>query len=195
MKPLSRVYFFAIVLLAACSSVTERPASVFDLSQRGGLYGIRSWGFTGRLALISEQDSWSASIAWRHVPGKEQIELAGPLGQGAARIELTNSMVTIDKGGGDIQSSENPEAFISQQLGMPVPLRSMGYWVLGLVMPEQESQPMVDGFLQNGWYVDYRELQVVGLQTMPRKMTVMNDKVKLKLVIDNWKLNNAETTR
>jgi len=182
-------------MLASCATVTERPAPTPDREPRDALYGIRAWEFTGRLALTSEQDSWSASISWRHTPAMETIKLAGPLGQGVTVIELTDEKVKIDKGGGDIEVSEQPEAFVSQRLGMYVPLRSLGYWVLGLVRPGQGSQHMEQGFLQDGWYVDFRELQDVGIYTMPRKMVVMKDKVKLKLVIDHWKLDDVAAAR
>ncbi len=185
----------AIFMLASCATVTERPAPALDLTQRAALYEIRAWEFTGRLALMSEQDSWSASISWRHIPTMEKIKLAGPLGQGATVIELTDDRVKIDRGGGDVEISEQPETFVNHKLGMFVPLRSLGYWVLGLVRPGQDSQQMAQGFLQDGWYVDFPELQNVGVHTMPRKMTVMKDKVKLKLIIDHWKLDDATTTR
>lgn len=185
----------AVFMLASCATISDRPGSGQEFKQRDALYGMTAWEFTGRLALTSGQDSWSASISWRHNPTMETIKLAGPLGQGATVIELTDGMVKIDKGGGDVEVSEQPEALVSQKLGMFVPLRSLAYWVLGLVRPGQDSQQMEQGFLQDGWYVDFREVQEVGVYQMPRKMTVMKDKIKLKLIIDHWELHNVAATR
>lgn len=182
-----------LVLLSACSTLPKSPLVRYGSIQKEHLYSLQSWQFNGRLSLTAKHDSWTAAITWRHIPSKEQIKLSGPLGQAATLIELTDETVKIDRGNGDVQSSTTPESFVNQQLGMFVPLRSLGYWVLGLAQPRQPSQQMDEGFLQDGWYVDYREMQVVGDQVMPRKMTVMNDKLKLKLFIDQWNLDGATT--
>jgi len=184
-----------LAALSACSTLTERPSPRYQADLRQGLYGLRSWAFVGRLSLVAGQESWSAAVSWRHFPDRELIKLSGPLGQGAALIKLTEKRVEIDRGGGDVQSSNDPEVFIDQQLGMAVPLRSLAYWALGLIKPGYPSQQMPGGFLQDGWYVDFLELQTVQSWSMPRKMTVMNDKVKLKLIIDQWELDGISTTQ
>lgn len=193
MKIFTVNWLVLLALLSACSTMPESPAIRYGDSSKEYLSELHSWQFNGRLSLTARDDSWTAAITWRHIPSKEQIKLAGPLGQGATLIELTDDSVKIDRGNGNVQSSNAPESFVNQQLGMFVPLRSLGYWVLGLVQPLQPSQRMDEGFLQNGWYVDYREMQAVGDQVMPRKMTVMNDRVKLKLFIDQWVLDGATT--
>jgi len=149
---------------------------------------MSQWSFDGRLALTGKNDSWSANIVWEHSLDKEQIKLSGPLGQGATVIRLTGDFVTIDRGGGDVQSSAQPEQFINQQLGMFVPVQSLRYWVAGLTEPTQIFVETGGGFKQAGWLVEYNQWQFVDGQSMPRKITVMNDRVKLKLIIDQWSL-------
>jgi outer membrane lipoprotein LolB len=58
--------------------------------------------------------------------------------------------------------------------------------VIGLPMPGQAFDEVLRGFRQAGWLVDYQQMQSVGGKTMPRKVTVKNDQVKLKLFIDQW---------
>jgi outer membrane lipoprotein LolB len=158
------------------------------------LYALESWAFEGRLGITGKKDSWQANISWEHGPDEEKIRLSGPLGQNAVVISLKDNGVTIDRGGGDVQSSTRPDEFINQQLGMFVPVQSLRYWVVGLPEPSSKYQDTNTGFNQTGWLNEYMQMQDVNNGVvMPRKMTVMNDKVKLKLIIDRWALNDTRS--
>ncbi len=157
------------------------------------LYELEHWTFEGRVALTGQREPLSANISWEHSPEMEKIKLSGPMGQGAVVISLTGNVVTIDRGGDDVESSTQPEEFINQQLGMFVPVQSLRYWVVGLPEPSHSYKDTDAGFNQAGWLSEYKQMQVVDDGVMPHKMTVMNKQVKLKLVIDHWVLNDTKT--
>ena len=180
------------LLLAACAASSEKPESQFDLSAREHLYKVANWSFDGRMALTGKNDSWSANIAWKHSPGSDQIKLSGPLGQGATLIELSGNHVVVNRGSGDVQQSDNPEVFVSQQLGLFVPIQALRYWVVGLPQPDVKNIPIENGFSQVQWLVQYLQMQAVKADVMPRKMSVGNNQVKLKLFIDEWILNSED---
>jgi outer membrane lipoprotein LolB len=182
----------SILILSACSTVPLEPEVHYSKIAREHLYQMERWSFEGRLALTGKNDSWSASINWGHRPDDENIKLSGPLGQGATVIQLTGDLVTIDRGDGQAQSSTQPEEFINQQLGMFVPVRSLRYWVVGLPEPTSAFVETAAGFIQSGWLVEFKQMQSVDNQLMPRKITVTNEQVKLKLFIDQWVLNVAK---
>lgn len=182
-----------IFLLSACSVVPVKPDMHYSRVAMLPLYELEHWSFEGRLALTGQGDSWSANISWEHSPEAENIKLSGPLGQGAVVISLTGNVVTIDRGD-DVQSSTQPEEFINQQLGMFVPVRSLRYWVVGLPEPSRAYKDTDVGFNQAGWLSEYKQMQVVkDGGAMPRKMMVMNNQVKLKLIIDHWVVNDTKT--
>ncbi|MGZ5050633.1 MAG: lipoprotein insertase outer membrane protein LolB [Methylobacter sp.] len=184
----------AISLLTACSIAPVETELHYSRKEMLHLYQLERWGFEGRLALTGKSDSWSANITWEHTPEMEKIRLTGPLGQGAVVILLAGNTVTIDRGGKDVQSSEHPEEFVNQQLGMFVPVRSLRYWVVGLPEPTRSYQDNSAGFSQAGWLSEYKQMQDVDKSgVMPHKMLVMNDQVKLKLIIDHWDLNDGKT--
>jgi outer membrane lipoprotein LolB len=182
-----------IFLLSACSVVPVEPDMHYSRAAMLRFYELERWSFEGRLALTGKNDSWSANISWEHSPGTEKIKLSGPLGQGAVVISLAGHVVTIDRGGDDVQTSTQPEEFINQQLGMFVPVRSLRYWVVGLPEPSSSYKDTDIGFNQAGWLNEYKQMQLVDDGSMPQKMTVMNDQVKLKLIIDRWILNDTKT--
>jgi outer membrane lipoprotein LolB len=183
-----------LILLSACSVVPVEPEMNYSRAAMLHLYGLKRWSFEGRLALTGQNDSWSANISWKHSPEAEKIKLSGPMGQGAVVISLTGNVVTIDRGGDDVQSSMQPEEFINQQLGMFVPVRSLRYWVVGLPEPSRSYKDTNAGFNQAGWLSEYKQMQPVNNDgAMPHKMMVMNNQVKLKLIIDHWDLNDTKT--
>ena len=182
-----------VFLLSACSVIPVEPGVHYSRAAMLHLYDLERWSFEGRLALTGQNDSWSANISWEHSPEAEKIKLFGPLGQGAVLISLKGNVVTIDRGGDDVQSSTQPEEFINQQLGMFVPVRSLRYWVVGLPEPSLSYKDTDSGFNQAGWLSEYKQMQPVDDGAMPLKMMVMNNQVKLKLVIDHWVLNDTKS--
>lgn len=181
-----------VLLLPACANLSPVPGGSYSRAARSHLYDMREWHLEGRIAIISPKDSWSANIEWSHQPNSEKIKLSGPLGQGAVVVELSGDVVKIDRGGGNVQTSSQPEQFINQQLGLIVPLRSLRFWAVGLPESEKTFQETADGFVQNGWLIAYKEMLKTGIETMPHKMAVSNDHAKLKLIIDQWDLNDGK---
>jgi outer membrane lipoprotein LolB len=184
------LWFCLGCLLSACSTESILPETTYSKQVREHLYKLDNWSFDGRLAISGRNDSWSASISWNHDPRQEKVKLSGPLGQGATTIALTDDFVRIDRGNGNVQTSDQPEDFVSHQLGVFVPIQSLRYWVIGLPEPTQSFLETTDGFTQAGWLVSYKETQNGAGQSMPRRISVVNPDVKLKLIIDQWTINN-----
>jgi outer membrane lipoprotein LolB len=181
-----------VLLLSACATVSTVPGSIYSQAARSHLYDMQEWRLEGRLAITAPNDSWSARIQWSHLPDFEKIRLSGPLGQGAVVIDLAGDVVKIDRGGGHVQSSNQPEQFVNQQLGLFVPIQSLRFWAVGLPESGQAFQETADGFVQAGWLIDYKEMQNTGAEIMPHKMAVTKGHVKLKLIIDQWDLNGGK---
>ncbi len=177
--------------LVACSSVDVAPDGSYSRELVSGQVLMDKWSLDGRLALSGGKDSWSANLSWAHESTEDNLKLSGPLGQGATVVRLSGKQVTIDRGGGNVQVSDQPEDFVNQQLGMSVPITALRYWIAGLPEP---GQPFVDtpsGFHQSDWLIEYKQMQPAAGRVLPRKMTVMNGQVKLKLIIERWVVNGA----
>jgi outer membrane lipoprotein LolB len=183
------IWAFCLSLLSGCSLFpTEEVIIPYSKTAILPLYKVNQWSFEGRVSLTGRDDSWTANMDWQHSPDNEKIKLSGPLGQGATVIQLTKDHVTIDRGDGKAQTSNQPEAFINQQLGLFVPVRSLRYWVIGLPEPTGSFVETATGFKQAGWLIEYKQMQIVNNIAMPQKVTVSNEQVKLKLIIDQWLL-------
>ena len=176
-------------LLVSCADVHVKPTIPFQLTARDYLYAKASWAFVGRMAVSDKNDSFSASITWKHQDSQDKLELSGPFGQGRTLIELTDEGVVIDNGDERMQYSGNADELVSRQVGVDIPVSALKYWVLGLVEPELEYDLLEKGFVQSGWNVSYQQMQRVGQTDMPRKIRVEQEGVKLKLIINHWDLS------
>ena len=180
-----------VLLVSGCSSVPIELEGHYGLQAKESLYKLARWSFEGRVAITGKKDAWQANINWTHTEDKEEIKLAGPLGQGATLIQLAGDRVTIDRGDNKPLTSTQPEQFINQQLGLFVPVKSLRYWVIGIPEPSSRFSLTPTGFTQAGWLIDYKQMQSINNSAMPYKITVSNEQLKLKLIIDQWVLNDA----
>ncbi len=181
-----------VVFLGACAETLTVPGIDYKKVGNAHLYNVNAWRLEGRLAISSSDDSWSANLQWDHYPDSEKLKLSGPLGQGAVVVNLTGDTVSIDRGDGRVQTSRQPEQLIGQQLGIEVPLQFLRFWAVGLPEPGHSYQETVGGFIQSGWLVDFRQMQKVGGENLPQKISVTNSRVKMKLVIDQWSFHGTK---
>ena len=183
----------SILFLPACSTFTTTPEMAYKpTNAQSELYNLQHWTFDGRIAITSKNDAWSANINWEHAPNEDLIKLSGPLGQGGALIQLNSAGVTIDRGGGDVQSSKDVEGFINRQVGLAVPVNSLRYWVIGVPEKSESVTVIENGFEQVGWKNIYKTMQPISGYVLPRNMTVTNETVKLKLFIDQWIVDDKQ---
>ena len=176
-----------LLLLTACATteLTDR----FSIEKMLPLSELKQWSFEGRLSVVGQPVIF---VSWHHAVDHEQLKLSGPLGQGATTIDLTPNKIMIDKGTGEVLISDQVEAFLFEKTGVPIPVQSLRYWVMGLPLPSQAYQMTDNGFVQTGWLVEYKQLQAVGAAYMPAKIFASNAQNKIKLIIDQWDVGNAK---
>lgn len=179
---------FCLFFLGGCSLFQGTPPVAYDPIRVRHLQKQENWSFDGRLGLVNERDSVSVSISWRHRPDSDDIELAGPLSQGKVAIRLLADRLIIDDGGNRREYLGSVENAVHEQLGVEIPLKALKFWVLGVVDPGNPFVAREDGFIQEGWVVRFKELQWVGSELFPKRMSAEKDKTKVKLVVDQWVL-------
>jgi outer membrane lipoprotein LolB len=158
------------------------------------LQAISAFELDGRVAASDGQQGFSAGLHWRQQNDTAAIDLTAPLGFGAAHIELSadNLSVTTSKGVTLTHAAASEE--LAATLGFEPPLRSLRYWVLGASDPEFAAQESIDDqqrlthLEQDGWRVDCEDYALVGQQWLPRRLTVTRQALRLKLIVNSWRL-------
>ena len=179
-----------MVLVTGCAKTPVLSDAGYIRAERQHLYDLADWEFRGRFSVRDDDESWSANILWRNHKNVDRLKMSGPLGQGAVEFFLTGGQIIIDRGEGDFERSDDPDDLIRHHLGVFVPVESLQFWVLGLPHPGNHFREIKEGFIQSGWSVSIPKLMQADDQLMPHKLVVANNETKLKLIIDQWVLND-----
>lgn len=148
----------------------------FTLAARvssGGIFGVKG------------------NLNWSQRGEAFEMRVAGPFGIGAASLSGTAKNVEIKTAKGVFKTSD-PEGDIKRKLGWAFPVSHLRYWTLGVAAPgspaevEPDAAGRPETLEQDGWSLEYDEWQNVGALELPRKFTVANDEVTIKVVIDTW---------
>lgn len=177
-----------VCLLCSCAVTPEAVLDAYNLAAMQHLQQQKRWSLEGRLALVDEKDSISGSVIWRHDGVQDDIELVGPLAQGRMKISVMEGRVVVDDGDKVKVFSGRSEKILAEQVGVSMPVNALKYWVLGVSAPDREFVEQPGGFYQGGWLVRYSEMQKVDAELLPKKMTAVKDKTRIKLIVDHWDL-------
>ena len=189
----------AVALLAACATmpptVTEGDNARFRLRQ-AELSALDSWQVTGRIAFKIADEGGTGAMTWAQAGRDMAFSFRGPLGAGAFNLDGSPPDLLLQTGNGDVQRLEDPETELRARFGWSAPFASLRYWMLGLPDPDNAAVTAVDeaGLLrkldQAGWAVSY-ERYGAGAPMLPRKLTLLRDEVRIRVIIDRWHLDDT----
>ncbi|MDO8844570.1 MAG: lipoprotein insertase outer membrane protein LolB [Methylicorpusculum sp.] len=179
----------SLIQSAGCTLSTVKDTTDYVLSDRSALEKLNYWDFEGRIAVILKDDSWSGSMSWAQSGEQGVIKISGPLGQGGVEIKIKEGYLSINDGENVIDYSDQDEASLVNELGFYVPIRSLVYWVRGLADPDIDYIETDQGFMQSGWQVLFKAMQRTEVGLMPHKVYLTNQAVRLKLIVDQWVIN------
>ncbi len=190
------------LLLVSCATLppptTENtPESQQKWLERTELLNrITTWKYDGRIAVRVADDGWNASVTWAQYDQVFEISLQGPFGAGAVSILGSPAGVRITSGDDPPLIGSSADNLLREKTGVSLPIRSLEFWAVGKPDPETESTYDLDAngkvirLSQLGWTVDYKNYAATnsGVE-LPRKIFASNNKIGIRLVIDQWTLN------
>ena len=189
------------LLLAACSSLHgTAPAGAEDEAawqrHQAHLAALGDWSFSGRVGFVNGKDSGSGSLDWAQRAGVTTLDFHGPLGAGAVHMEGDASALHVKTSRGDDFVTTDPEEDLGARLHQPLPVLSLRYWVLGIPDPAADFTKSSAGselksLDQRGWHVEYQEYTRVQGYTLPVKLTLERDAVRIKVAVSEWSLPAA----
>ena len=150
------------------------------------------WEFAGRIGVSAGAEGFNGKLWWRQDGVVFRARISGPLGVGTIFINGDRNELTLTDRDGVTTELDDAEADLRERFGWTIPISSLRYWVLGIPDP---SSPAVAGFNaggqlseleQRGWQVIIAQYAQGGGQPLPRRLTAVNDDLKVRLVIDNW---------
>lgn len=181
-----------LVVSAGCASLGGRSARVPQLpaielperweARRSALQAWPGYEMRGRVAVARGDEGFAGSLRWAHRTLGTLLELDGPLGVGGVRYAFPPD---ADAGA------------LEQALGVPVPLSSLRFWLLGVPDPDPSltADEAVDrdrgrliSLRQAGWEIDYPQYAaVVGTRLeLPQRIEVRREGLRVRLFIETW---------
>ncbi len=182
----------AAAWLAGCATVPRAPVPTPPAGAQDALASFDDWHATGRVAVKTAQDGWSASFDWREAGGASELGVRGPFGAGGARIVRTAEKVTLDTGDGPPLEVPAPftalDGALVERLGFPLPVEHLRWWLVGLPAPGAPSAVLPDGFEQAGWTVRPQSLgSVAGAPApLPGRVELTRADTRIRVAIDRW---------
>ena len=184
--------------LAGCAIQPTVPGTSIAWSERQSeLQALDVWQARGRIAVKSGDDGAQGSLRWDQDGSEARIRVSGPFGAGAYEIDWNPDRVVVTSRDGEVAAAytgaDAADQFLSEQLGWTFPAINTRYWILGVPDPDFASREQFDtdgwlvGIEQNGWSVAYDGFQLRDEVWLPRKITMENDRARLRLVVDRWK--------
>jgi outer membrane lipoprotein LolB len=189
---------FLLLALAACATQTPRGATPTALDLSSPRFAI--WQIRGRVSLIKGEQGWHASLNWREDSGRYRLDLSGPLGQGAVRIEGDDTSVRLQTADGRDFVAQDADALVRQVTGWEFPVTGIRYWVRGVPVPGEQAVITTDTggrlihLVQSGWDIHYDRFQDLEGRAWPTRLRLTADDINVRLVVDEWTLGDDPAT-
>jgi len=199
-NPALRRFATAVLIctLAACTTVPQGPAGQAGVkafqARSGQLDGIASWGLAARISLDDGDQGGSGKLQWDVEPGLSELDFHGALGQGAWRLRVNPGLARLQLADGTEQTAPGVGALIRDQIGWPVPLDALQWWVRGLAAPGPvenrilDTQGLLVSLRQFGWNVEYSRYDSFAGVQMPVRLDAKRDNYRVKLAISRWRM-------
>ena len=193
--------FFAFSLVAIVTSCTTlpkpeiTPTSGSQARHQAHLQDIASidqFSIKGRIGVQAEGKGFSGSLAWQHSKINDDIALYSPLGGQLASIKKTAENVTLEDAKGNSITATDTETLTQKTLGWQLPLTGLADWSLGrpssstIQASTWDEQGHLSTLKQDGWDIQYENYTDQNGHFLPSKILLRNEKVYLKLLVENW---------
>lgn len=153
-----------------------------------------SFDIAGRLSVRHGDDALTANFRWRHASGRDELELASPLGQMVALLSGDASNVRLQTADGRVATASDWSALTAQGLGWPLPVDGLAFWIQGTPRPgsafgtEAGDDGRVALLRQDGWTIVYHAYtQAAAADWRPARMTLSYPDVELRIAVDLWR--------
>lgn len=189
-------YVCACLFLVACASRQVIPASPETYTQHlQSLAPIQAFSLKGRLAVNSQGKGFSGGIAWDHQTQADVIDIFTPLGNKVANIQKSLLAVVLTTQDGRTIEADSTETLTEKAIGIRLPLEGLNDWALGRPTKAHIDAIIWDEFgrisklHQQGWEINYPVYSQLHTPALPSKITLRNEQLQLRLVIETWHTN------
>ena len=169
-----------VIALTGCSTLPVSPQ-----------LDIGEWSFKGKMAVRNANEASSFNVNWLQQGARYEIELFGPLGQGAVTISGDQNQAILTQGDESLQSN-NLSNLVWEATQLDLPLDHLQYWVRAQPSPLEtysavrNESGQITQISQAGWSVNITSY--FEESDNPKKLNFSRSTDNGKLVIREWLL-------
>jgi outer membrane lipoprotein LolB len=195
-----RLFLLCLIvsLISACAQLPEIDAGLKSqlwLEHQLAVGEIQSWNVKARVAVKNDKGSGTVTLLWDQFISNYEIRFITPLGQGTYILTGAPDGVVMKGPKNKIMMADTAEQILREGLGWDVHLKGLKYWVRGLPEPGiNYSELLLDekgrlsNMEQSGFNVSVSRYTEQDGVSLPEKLTIKSDGLKLKVIIQSWKI-------
>lgn len=196
-----RVALMVMLAMQGCATVKvpTAPDAALDAlyaDRSAALEGQQSWSLEGRLSVSDAKDGGSGSLRWAQEADSTRMDFHGALGRGAWALQAEPGRARLERADGSVHAEDSVDKLVDGQLGWPVPVQALSWWVRGLAAPGDvqgrvlTEQGALSQLQQQGWAISFERYQQVSGIWLPGRMTATQGDRKVKLAVRKWILGD-----
>ena len=153
---------------------------------------VDEWRLLGRISLDDGDQGGSGKLQWEVAADRSTIDFHGAMGRGAWHLEISPESAVLREANGNEYSAPGVDNLIQQQMGWPVPVDALKWWVRGLAAPGSIEHRLLDdqglllGLGQFGWQIDFNRYKSDTGVAMPTRLDARRENYRVKLAVSRW---------
>jgi outer membrane lipoprotein LolB len=186
-----------ILLLSGCA-LPPPPLGRLSAGTFRQLRSIQGFEITGVLGVVDRQRGFSGSFYWRNRQGRTLLIVTAPLGTGGFRLTgHPGHWRLVTSRGRVLPARHCLRCVLAHWFAVPVPIRSLRYWVRGLPDPRaparqsRDSEGRLQSLVQDDWRLVFERYGHVDGLPVPTHLLLQYRSAKIHLIVDRWTIWRA----
>lgn len=186
------------MLLSGCKTVpVTKPGAgnqaAYD-NRAENITSVSSWNLVGRISLDDGEEGGSGRLQWVVKDEHSTLGFHGAMGRGAWQLEIEPGGAALRLADGSEHFAAGVDALVQQQIGWPIPVKALQWWVRGLAAPgiidaqQLDTDGLLTSLAQFGWQIDFNRYASDAGVAMPVRLDARQNDYRVKLAISRWHL-------
>ena len=164
-------------------------------NRKDELMQLETWDLKGRIAVRTQNESGSGSLFWAQRRDMFDIRVIAPLTGRVYELSGGAGSVTLRTPDRNTLQAEDAETLLRQTEGWYFPVSGLVYWIRGLPAPALQVDSLlldeenrISALNQGGWSIRYKNYLRTGATSMPARLDLENEHVRVRLSVREWDL-------
>lgn len=186
----------ALLLMNGCTTIPVTGTGAGNQAaykiRAENISSVSEWHLVGRISLDDGEEGGSGKLQWVVRAGHSSIDFHGAMGRGAWHLEINPAGASLRLANGNEYFAQDVDALVRQQIGWPIPVEALQWWVRGLAAPGAGYAQQLDdtgrltSLTQFGWQIDFNRYNSDAGVALPVRLDARQNDYRVKLAVSRW---------